>query len=139
MGTYQLWSDKLSIGVPHIDEHHKTLLNLLYKTRVAIETHAERGTIREILTELLSYTKYHFAAEERLMRECGFPKLNEQKADHGWFVDQLENSLLVMKDDTMKVSMDTFAFIKDWYLNHIIGSDLLIKDYLEKNKKSTTP
>jgi len=72
---------------------------------------------------LLTYTKIHFSAEERLMREHGYPQL----ADHKRLHDQLMDKVIQMNDKVrsgrMVPSVSLGTFLKDWLLTHILQQD----------------
>jgi hemerythrin-like metal-binding protein len=129
--TGDLWTESMSVGVEQIDDHHKTLLRLLFETKEAVEKGADRERIKEILSSLISYSKYHFLAEERLMLECKYPRTDDEKADHLWFVEKLDESFLSFSQDTGRISKDLFSFLKDWFIGHILGLDVGIGKYVE--------
>ena len=76
------------IGVPEIDEEHRTLFELISKTDSALKT--GDGSITEALTllnELKQYAKNHFTHEEAYMESIHDAELPRQK----------KNMLLLLK------------------------------------------
>jgi hemerythrin len=61
------WGPKLSVGVPQIDDQHKKLIELVNRLNEAMIAGHGRDLIGSTLSELVKYTQYHFACEERLM------------------------------------------------------------------------
>jgi hemerythrin len=121
-----LWTENMRIGIDLIDGHHKTLLGLACETRNTLDAGADRERIKEILAALLSYSKYHFLAEERVMFEYNHPRLKEQRAQHAFFVAKLDDCFMGLSNETTEFTRGLLAFLKDWYVHHILEEDKLI-------------
>ncbi|MBU0954287.1 MAG: hemerythrin family protein [Spirochaetes bacterium] len=119
-----IWTDKMYTGIDHIDDHHKKLVHLLIDIYNVVEANGSPVRIREILAELVSYTKYHFAAEERLMMEIKYPRLQEQRLAHEWFTDKLNEHFLAVSTKNEELPLQLLKFLRDWYANHILKFDL---------------
>ena len=117
------WSENLSVGVVEMDRQHQKLVELVNRLYQAMGEGKGDNLKKEILTELLTYTKIHFSAEERLMREHGYPQL----ADHKRLHDQLMDKVIQMNDKIrsgrMVPSVSLGTFLKDWLLTHILQQD----------------
>lgn len=100
-----IWNEKMSIGIEPIDDHHKTMVRLMLETKAEADGTRHSEDIRSILSALIGYSKYHFLSEERIMFEKRFPHLEEQRADHKWFI------------------------------NHILTKDVLLKEFIEQEKE----
>ena len=99
------------------------------KAEVEGEKHAD--DIKGILTALISYSKYHFLSEERIMLEKKFPYLEQQRTDHKWFVERLDEITAAYPSDDSVFNQDLFEHLKDWFINHILTRDVLLKDFIE--------
>ncbi len=55
------------------------LINLINKLYDALARRSQREEVAEVLTELVNYTKTHFAVEETLMRIFGYERYEEHK------------------------------------------------------------
>lgn len=128
-----LWSPKMTVGLEYIDEHHRNLLKLLldYKEVIALNLGIEK--IKEVLNALISYTKYHFLAEERLMVKYKFPDMAAHKEEHRKFVEKLDEAFLNLNVNSVAhIAKDLFEFLKDWLIDHIIKKDTLISQHAKQ-------
>lgn len=79
--AYFSWQDFLSSGVGAIDEEHKGLLELL--NRLADPTaRGNRALLTETLDLLTESAAAHFAAEERMMADSGYPFAEAHRRRH---------------------------------------------------------
>jgi hemerythrin len=73
---------------------------------------------------LIDYTKVHFAHEEKLMAEHGYPDSPGHKAEHVALAKQVLDVQAKFKSGASAVlSMDVLNFLKEWLLKHIQGTD----------------
>ncbi len=128
--AFMVWNDKLSVGVKIIDDDHKILLGLANKLWAAMATRRRKQVLGEILDELVSYTAFHFAREEEIFGQTGFPEAAEHKKQH----DKLTNQVLEIqeryKKDSGVLTVEVMNFLKDWLYDHILGSDGEFGQYL---------
>lgn len=130
-----VWTDKMYTGITHIDDHHKKLVHLLIDVYNVAESKGTPARMREILAELVSYTKYHFSAEERLMVEIRYPRLDEQKAAHLWFTEKLNEHFLAISTKNQELPLQLLVFLREWYANHILKYDLDIGLFMKDPKR----
>ena len=123
------WTPDLSTGVPVLDEQHKAIFQWLAELESAS---AEQRTLFGVyvITRLKHYMREHFAAEEALMKEAGFPGLEEHLAQHAEFRAKLEE--LQLKSISEDISTDTVRFLNYWLTNHIAKSDMAYVPYLKR-------
>jgi hemerythrin len=126
----ELWNEGLSVGIEQIDDHHRTLIRLMLECREAVDSDFGREWLKETLAALVSYSKYHFLAEERIMYEAGYPLLSAQREAHGEFSDRLAEVVSRNFSDRQALNRELFTFLKDWFVNHIMKQDALIGAFL---------
>ena len=124
----------METGIENIDEHHRKLVHLLIDIYNVNEMGGMPDRVREILAELVSYTKYHFAAEERLMLEIKYPRLQEQRKMHAWFTDSLNEHFLTLSTKDAKLPSSLLLFLRDWYANHILKHDMDIGIFIRQTR-----
>ncbi len=117
------WDDRLSVGVPSIDDEHKKLIGLINDFYQDIYEKSPWEKIVETVRGLKEYTTYHFATEERYMSNLGFPGYVPHKAEHELFVKAVNDYQRKLDDGKFIVSVEITNFIKDWIKNHILGTD----------------
>lgn len=125
------------IGVPEIDEEHRTLFELISKTDSALKT--GEGSITEALTllnELKQYAKNHFAHEEAYMEKIQDAELPRQKKEHALFIDKINTySFSDVTDESAKpIMLDLLEYLSKWLMSHILGSDMMIGYFKADNK-----
>ena len=128
MVDFIIWTDKYSVGCKYIDEQHKKLIELINRLHSSYMTKASRDEMGQILSELLDYTKYHFGAEEKMLEEYGFGPSEEHKKQHQEFIDKIAVFKKRHELGDNMVGFDMLNFLKDWLLNHILGTDMKYRE-----------
>ena len=124
------WSEKFSVGVKELDEQHQQLikmLNHLISTRESTDTHSE--TISDVLQEMTQYAQKHFKTEESLLKQYGYPGLEQQKEEHLAYrlktVDFSDATMLSI--DAVPQILLNYLF--DWWIHHILNEDMKYKSF----------
>ena len=85
MKRFELTEDMLT-GIPDIDAHHRTLLELGNRVMdTSIVKTGDKKVFDEALQFLADYVIYHFAAEEYVMSEYGYPHDGNHRQWHERF------------------------------------------------------
>jgi len=86
---------------------------------------ARRGkeVIGPLLDEIVDYTYYHFATEEKYFRLHCYPRFDVHKSEH----DLMRNLVADLKrkfdaNDEMIIT-ESMGLLKDWLSDHVLGSD----------------
>lgn len=84
-----------------------------------------------MLEFLDSYTRKHFADEERYMRSMAYPGYDEQKKAHASFIAQLEKlrSDYDSSGGSLTVVINANKMVIDWLTKHISVMDKKIGEY----------
>jgi hemerythrin len=120
--------------VPEIDQQHRELVNLVSRLNDVLKKGESRETIYKIIDDVIAYTRFHFANEERLMAEYGYPEIETHVNMH----KQLVNEALQLKKKLDHVGVSEFL---DWFnhwpfaniLAHIQYADNQIKEYISQS------
>jgi hemerythrin len=120
---YIKWNDELSVKIDSIDAEHKKLIGLINQFYDGISSKSSREKIVEIVKGLKEYTAYHFATEEKYMKQFGYPGFDEHKAQHDAFVEKVMDYSERLKDGRFVISLEITNFIKEWITKHIMGTD----------------
>jgi hemerythrin len=127
------WNNALySVSFERFDRDHKKILRFINELHEAMLKGQGKETLSQILKELLHYTQYHFAAEERVMANNGYPELEEHRQSHQNLIEQLEELIKDFKLGKMEVSIETSRFLKEWLFNHIQVADRKYVPWLKK-------
>ncbi|MGB1027188.1 MAG: bacteriohemerythrin, partial [Rhodospirillaceae bacterium] len=57
------WTIDRSVGVPLLDEHHRIMMVLIARLRLAVHDSGDRGAARSLFEDLRVFTAWHFAME----------------------------------------------------------------------------
>jgi len=123
------WSDEFSVGVLAMDNHHKKLFDILNQMHESMKAGADEETLSKYITELVDYTKYHFAEEERMLEQVNYSGIDAQKRSHIAFIEKITEF-----QDQANSGMAIFAIPKvsklgiDWLKEHILVMDTKYSD-----------
>ncbi|MCA9598423.1 MAG: hemerythrin family protein [Myxococcales bacterium] len=117
------WKDEYSVKVPSIDVQHKKLVELLNELHEAMTQGKSTEHLGHVLGGLIKYTAEHFAYEEKLFAQSGYPHAKEHKLEHERLKKQVLDFQKKFTSGEARISIELLRFLKDWTSNHILGSD----------------
>jgi len=82
-----------------------------------------RESQEKILNGLTSYSKEHFATEERLFDRYAYPWSVTHKAEHAAFTQKVTQFVQDYKAGKTGINNQILAYLSDWLKNHIISKD----------------
>jgi len=121
-----------------IDSQHKELIKRVNDLYDAIEVggDAAGAKAKESLEFLTQYTVFHFQAEEKLMKDAGYPLYTEHKKTHDAFVLTVRD--LADKLNEMGPTPEFASLVEkeftNWLIEHIQGTDIKAIEWI--NNKS---
>ena len=124
------WDDSLSVGIEAIDQDHKKLLSLINNLQTSVLYPTGESFERQALSELVDYTKYHFAREEKLMQENGYPDFEPHKQQHEQMISKVVSYMEAYEQDREGTVDELTGFLKTWLINHIAGTDKQYSQFL---------
>ncbi len=127
MIPYVDWKDFYTVGEPTLDAQHKQILGVINQLYEAKQQGKDREALAPILDTLVRYTLVHFAHEEQLMQEYGYPHVAEHAALH----EELRERTLDWREHVhLATGHEVLQFLKEWWLDHIQGADKKYASYL---------
>jgi len=124
------WKEEYSVGIASIDQQHIKLINMINQLHTAIDYSTGYEFEREVLDELVNYTKIHFKFEEGLMEETEYPDFEPHKAQHEKMIKKVEQVLAEYKQDPDTAMSNAATFLQEWLINHINGTDKQYSSFL---------
>jgi hemerythrin-like metal-binding protein len=118
------WNNAFSIGIDVIDDQHKKFFELLDKSYLLIFQGNSQSELSHLLDELIEYSKYHFAAEEELMRKHNYVNLDQHILKHRSFTNKVLSYKIDIIREHKYMSVDIFDFIRNWLMDHILETDI---------------
>mgnify|MGYP000858726256 FL=1 len=130
------WTPALSVGVGLIDDQHKTWFEKAEKLFEAGKNNQAKEYVGELLDFLDSYTKKHFADEEKYMLSIRYPGYDEQKKAHTAFIAELTKLRNSYKESggNIMVIINANQMVIEWLTKHISNMDKKIGDYAKQNR-----
>ncbi|OZG72251.1 hypothetical protein BTA51_16040 [Hahella sp. CCB-MM4] len=132
-----VWKESYCVGIKIIDDQHKVLVRIINELDLLLQSDFSVQQARALFGELLDYTKYHFATEERLMKIGGYKKsaLDAHLKQHYQFIDEIHS----LNNESIPVSADeaqlVMSYLTNWLKNHILKVDRQLANYLLRQEK----
>lgn len=126
-----LWQDELNTGIPVIDKQHMRIVDFINELEVA-QRAKDKQKVKDVVDDCVDYTLSHFAFEESLIEEAGYPYCKPHKKVHDLFARKVAEfqERLALGDD---VAEELHAMLARWLVNHIKRDDA---DYVSAVKGS---
>jgi diguanylate cyclase (GGDEF)-like protein/hemerythrin-like metal-binding protein len=121
-------------GNAKVDEQHQHLVKIVNEFGKLTERNAAGpGAVEKVCSELLDYTKYHFAEEERLMATSGLDQrhLNQHRQQHEYLLKEIRSLRQDLALGDVSAGEFFFEFLVNWLVFHILGTDMLMARQIE--------
>lgn len=117
------WADQYSVKIKEIDNQHTKLVDLINQLHDAMKEGKSKEIIGRIISDLVTYTKFHFFAEEKIMADNNYPGYLRHKKEH----EDLTQKVIQFQSDYESgkavLSLELMQFLKTWLVNHIMKVD----------------
>ena len=130
-----LWKTQYDVGITRIDAQHHIFLNVIGEFQEACRQGASLDKLESILHEIALYARYHFYSEENIMRECGFPEINEHKNMHYQLLDDMNGRMLGMREG-LSSAREVEEFLVQWFVRHTTHEDIKIGLYISTTSRT---
>ena len=132
-------SNNYLLDVKIIDEQHQKFLNII--DCIVKFTHgnesADQDKINKFLNELSDYAKFHFITEEKLLMLAHYSDIGKHIKEHIFYIDKIDEFIFARKYNNPVLLENMLAFLKRWFLSHIMHTDAKYIDniiaYLKDN------
>lgn len=141
-----MWRSEFSVSNALIDAQHRRILDILYNLRNCIERN-DPHSVKNVVNDLVHYTREHFDTEEAFMRLADYPSFLEHKTLH----EDLKRKTLAFRNEwEYGDEWKLLDFLGGWWVSHILTEDKgyfpgvadsvsLLKDvalFLKENERS---
>lgn len=118
------WDEKkYSVGVKEMDQHHQQLMDIINRIEQASQTPVDRDRNFRLMNELVNYTLFHFAAEEKLMEQAKYPEIALHKVIHKDLITKVTQHKADFEKGGGVFSAQLMEFLQMWLNGHIMGVD----------------
>lgn len=121
----------MEVGVPKIDAQHKELVNRLNAVVSMGAGAVSKEETQKTLNFLGEYIDRHFADEEALQKQSGYPKYEWHKAQHKIYIDEFQKLKKEFAENgvSVKFTLDLNNSIVNWIVRHIKTVDVEFGKY----------
>jgi len=117
MGYFD-WKDEYSIGIAGIDAQHRKIVELIEDLFESIRDAREEYVIGDILADLATYAKDHFALEEKVLERFGNAAGAEHERQHEEFIAKVRELREGDRVCLQGIPIQTLDVLKEWFKNH---------------------
>lgn len=117
------WDQSFSVHVAELDHQHQRLFRTVAELNQAVRTGCAESVIGEILQKVIEYTISHFAAEESLLQQHGYPGLDAHRREHQTLAQQLTKFNLSYIAGKPDIPSSLLVFLQQWLRHHVLKTD----------------
>ena len=117
------WNSRFETGIDLIDNQHKALFDAVNKLADSFKAGTSKAQVKDSMDFLVQYTVEHFATEEKIMKDMGYPKVTSHIAEHLQLVQKAQ-ALQAKLAEGKPVTMEVTIFLADWLKHHINEVDM---------------
>jgi len=128
------WDDSLITGNALVDMQHQRIFEKVSTLVRSCEDGADIAKLGDTLMFLLNHTTRHFADEEALQTECGYPDYRNHKKMHDDFKVTVKELLqrFEASGSSVDLSHDVNKTIVQWLVTHIQHEDKKISEHIKR-------
>jgi hemerythrin len=128
---YIVWNESCETGLPAIDHQHKIIVRVINDLHRVRQTQIRRRQVDQLALRLKSYTELHFAFEEHLLEERGYPELAAHLMEHRLLADRTRDFYSHVPHHLDEVAEEMLTFLRDWWKHHICTDDMKYVRFFE--------
>jgi hemerythrin len=117
------WDNKYSVNNNELDEHHQKICHVLNRVYDDCLGRDKPQSIDSIIDEMISYTNYHFSAEEQYMKDIGYKDIDKHIVEHKGFKQKILQLQQAADKNEQETTKELIVLLGDWLINHIVKED----------------
>ena len=128
------WNPDYSVGSEALDSQHQAILaqcNALADC-MADASPESNQKFNDTFAALMAQARQHFATEEALLAQFGYPMLEEQQNEHDEF-DYLTNEIITTENFE---PIELQRFLTLWWTGHIVGTSKKYRTFLTERSSA---
>ena len=125
------WTETYSTGIKEIDQQHKKLIDLINALHDAMAKGQAKDVLGKILGELITYCASHFAMEEKLFDQYGYPDAADHKDKHQKMTSKVLALQMQYDQGKAMMTLEVMEFLQQWLDKHILGTDMKYAPFLK--------
>lgn len=125
------WRESYSTGITSLDRQHENLIELINKLYKVIIKEESSDSVEDVLSKLTEYAEKHLREEEAILETNGYPESANHIALHQSYLDEVKTLMIKVKKDKEVAVRDTYSFLRQWWLGHIVAEDQKYGEFLK--------
>jgi len=118
------WKDEYSTGIEDVDDEHRDLIDIVNRLHGLVLAEDSKLTVPAFFDGLIKGVSAHFALEERIMDESGYPQAAQHRADHDRLLDELRELKETFEHADEVDSVDLALRLEPWFSRHLTIHDI---------------
>ena len=122
------------VAVEFMNRDHAEFAGLREQLLDALAFDAGAEAISHMLDALLDHTGRHFADEEQMMVEAGFPPYEVHKAEHDHVLAEMDARVVAWNSEGDREILREWIeqAVGDWFIGHVGSMDLVTAAYVQR-------
>lgn len=125
------WTSQYSVNIPTIDTQHRKIFAMINELHDAMKAGQGNAAAPVVLRKLIAYTLEHFAAEEEMLTNAGYPQLAEHKAGHRKLAAEAERMANEYETKGVRIGIALAEFLREWLQKHILQTDMQYSEHMQ--------
>ncbi len=117
------WSDRFDVGDDEMDQEHRTIVSKMNRIEELARQRVPKPELAAAIDELERTAAQHFADEEALMAEIGFPGLASHRHVHGNMLQKYRSFSDAFAAGDGDLPHGFLEFLNFWLRVHLAGID----------------
>ena len=117
------WRDEYNVNVKEIDIQHQKMLELVNNLHSLVEACIDKNDLKDLLVELVEFTRMHFSTEEQLMEKHDYPEREEHLSEHRILLQHMTDLVALVSRGKYPTFYSDYDVSSDWALVHISEFD----------------
>lgn len=130
-----VWSDKLELGIPIVDEQHRTIVSTMNSLYFLLSKNLFNESILHISRIVINHIKLHNFTEEYILEQAHYPDLDGHRKQHREseldLMEAVRKTTQAYEQNALR-SDELMAFMKSYWLNHICKEDRKYADWMRR-------
>ena len=124
------WNEGLSMCIPEIDAEHQRFILLVNDLNEAIVGRMDLEVIKRCMQAILNDATAHFAHEEALFKQWGYPQAAEHAAKHAQIMLAMHDIMgHFERGGTEYEWIEAGLQVKQALIEHLLSEDMKYRDY----------
>ena len=123
------WDKSISVDNKELDEQHIRLFEFTNNLLQKYHEKSDYDVVLSALNSLVDFSIYHFKHEEYILKERGYPKIENHIKLHDSFRDKIVEFKTLLESGDEEVMDVIIIYLIDWIKNHTHVEDIDYKEF----------